>query len=97
MKSHKEELDAINIGGTSVAYNQGKPMQSPTHRFNSTYDDAFNKFKKELPDKVSKWRIKANAKPQVDSKGKITFRELMNRLNKQFNPRKLATKDAPKT
>ncbi len=92
MNSHKEELDAINIGGTTVAYNQGKPTQSPTHRLNATYDDAFNKFKKELPDNVSKWRNKANAKPQMDTKGKITFKQLMDRLNKQFNPKKVGGK-----
>ena len=96
MKSHKEELDAINIGGLTVAYNQDRTSPSPAHRFNTSYHDAVKKSKTELTDKVNRLRIKASSKP-VDSKGKITFRELMNRLNKQFNPRKLATKDAPKT
>jgi len=92
MNSHKEELDAINIGGTTVAYNQGNPTQSPTHRLNATYADAVNKFKAELPDKVNKWRSKANAKPQSHTTGKITFKQLMDRLNKQFNPKKAGSK-----
>ena len=92
MKSHNDELDAINIGGTTVAYNQGKPTQSPTHRLNATYADAVNKFKAELPDKVKRWRSKANAKPQSDTKGKITFKQLRDRLNKQFNPKKVGGK-----
>ena len=92
MNSHKEELDAINIGGTTVAYNQGKPTQSPIHRLNATYDDAVNKFKAELPDKVKRWRSKANAKPQSDTKGKITFKQLRDRLNRQFNPKKAGSK-----
>ena len=92
MNSHKEDLDAINIGGTTVAYNQGKPTQSPTHGLNSTYNDALNKFKAELPGTVNKWRSKANAKPQVDTKGKVTFKQLRDRLNRQFNPKKVGSK-----
>lgn len=92
MKSHKEELDAINIGGTSVAYNQGNPTQSPIHKLNATYDDAVNKFKAELPDKVKRWRSKANAKPQSHTTGKITFKQLRDRLNRQFNPKKAGSK-----
>ena len=88
----KEDLEPVMTGGVTVAYKQSatdRTIQSPTHRLNSTYDDALNKFKAELPGTVNRWRSKANAKPQVDTKGKITLKQLMDRLNKQFNPKKV--------
>lgn len=91
----KEDLEPVMTGGVTVTYNQSatdRTIQSPTHRFNSTYDDAVNKFKAELPDKVKRWRSKANAKPQSDTKGKITFKQLRDRLNRQFNPKKVGSK-----
>jgi len=91
----KEDLEPVMTGGVTVSYNQSatdRTTQSPIHRLNATYDDAFNKFKAELPGKVNKWRIKANAKPQVDTKGNITFKQLRDRLNRQFNPKKVSSK-----
>ena len=91
----KEDLEPLMTGGVSVAYNQSatdRTIQSPTHRFSSTYEDALKKSKAELPGTVNRWRSKANAKPQVDTKGKITFKQLMDRLNKQFNPKKVGGK-----
>ena len=87
----KEDLEPVMTGGVTVTYNQSatdRTTQSPTHRLNSTYDDALKKSKAELPGKVNKWRSKANAKPESHTTGKITFKQLMDRLNKQFNPKK---------